>query len=307
STNPQNTDDDAAFRGKKLEFEGRKHESKVHVIQSSSAQTKKHDDKTKREAKGKSPVESLIGYRNLSAEFEDLSDNNINKINAADSPIPAVGQISTNNTNTFSAAGPSNADITYSDDEVDVDAESDFTSLETSITVSPIPTTRVHKDHPVTQIIGDLSLATQTKSMTRVAKDQVKNKARLVAQGHTQEDGIDYEEFFAPVARIEAIRLFLVYASFMGFMVYQMDVKTAFLSKTIEEEVYVCQPPGFEDLDYPNKVYKVVKALYGLNQAPRACMDADVDVTLKDVFDIAKEVDVDAEIEESADVQGRQT
>nr|GEV59759.1 putative ribonuclease H-like domain-containing protein [Tanacetum cinerariifolium] len=82
--------------------------------------------------------------------------------------------------------------------------------------------------------------------------------------------GIDYEEVFAPVARIEAIRLFLAYASFMGFMVYQMEVKSAFLYGTIEEEVYVCQPLGFKDPDYPDKVYKVVKALYGLHQAPRA-------------------------------------
>nr|GFA84909.1 copia protein [Tanacetum cinerariifolium] len=93
----------------------------------------------------------------------------------------------------------------------------------------------------------------------------VRNKARLIAKGHTQEEGIDYEEVFAPVARIEAIRLFLAYA----FMVYQMDVKSAFLYGTIKEEVYVCQPSGFEDPDHPDKVYKVVKALYGLHQAPR--------------------------------------
>ncbi|GJZ52916.1 putative ribonuclease H-like domain-containing protein [Tanacetum coccineum] len=103
----------------------------------------------------------------------------------------------------------------------------------------------------------------------------VKNKARLVAQGHTQEEGIDYDEVFAPVARIEAIRLFLAYASFKDFVVYQMDVKRAFLYGKIEDEVYVCQPPSFEDLDFedpdfPNKVYKVEKALYGLHQAPRA-------------------------------------
>ncbi|GJS31403.1 putative ribonuclease H-like domain-containing protein [Tanacetum coccineum] len=98
----------------------------------------------------------------------------------------------------------------------------------------------------------------------------IRNKARLVAQGYTQEEGIDYDEVFAPVARIEAIRLFLAYASFMGFIVYQMDVKSAFLYGTIEEEVYVCQPPGFEDPQFPNKVYKVDKALYGLHQAPRA-------------------------------------
>nr|GEV83932.1 copia protein [Tanacetum cinerariifolium] len=101
----------------------------------------------------------------------------------------------------------------------------------------------------------------------------IRNKARLVAHGHTQEESIYYDEVFAPVARIEAIRLFLAYASFMGFMVYQMDVKSAFLYGTIKEEVYVCQPPGFEDLDYLDKVYKVVKALHGLHQAPRACKE----------------------------------
>ncbi|GJR18181.1 putative ribonuclease H-like domain-containing protein [Tanacetum coccineum] len=90
------------------------------------------------------------------------------------------------------------------------------------------------------------------------------------AIGYTQEEGIDYDEVFAPVARIEAIRLFLAYASFKDFVVYQMDVKSAFLYGKIEEEVYVCQPPGFEDLEFPDRVYKVEKALYGLHQAPRA-------------------------------------
>nr|GFB53731.1 putative ribonuclease H-like domain-containing protein [Tanacetum cinerariifolium] len=98
----------------------------------------------------------------------------------------------------------------------------------------------------------------------------IKNKARLVALGHTQEEGIDYDEVFAPVARIEAIRPFLAYALFIGFMVYQMDVKSAFLYEKIKEEVYVCQPLEFEDLDHPDKVYKVVKALYGLYQTLRA-------------------------------------
>ncbi|GJU81083.1 putative ribonuclease H-like domain-containing protein [Tanacetum coccineum] len=98
----------------------------------------------------------------------------------------------------------------------------------------------------------------------------VKNKTRLVAQGYKQEEGIDYDEVFAPVARIEAIRLFLAYASFMNFVVYQIDVKSAFLYGTIEEEVYVSQPPGFVGLEFLEKVYKVEKALYGLHQAPRA-------------------------------------
>nr|GEV47165.1 uncharacterized mitochondrial protein AtMg00810-like [Tanacetum cinerariifolium] len=94
----------------------------------------------------------------------------INEVNVADTLVPAVGQISTNSTNTFSAAELE--DITYSDDEEDVGTDADFTNLETTITVSPIPTTRVHKDRPVTQIIGDLSSAAQTMSLTRVAKDQ---------------------------------------------------------------------------------------------------------------------------------------
>nr|GEZ30590.1 hypothetical protein [Tanacetum cinerariifolium] len=133
SKNPQNTDDDVAFEGKKPEFESEKPESEVHVSPSSSAKTKKHDDKTKKEAKGKSPIKNKKNERGI----------------------------------------------------------------------------------------------------------LVKKKARLVVQGHTQEEGIYYEEVFAPVARIEAIRLFLAYASFIGFMVYQIDVKSAFLYGTIEKEVYV--------------------------------------------------------------------
>ncbi|GKD44924.1 putative ribonuclease H-like domain-containing protein, partial [Tanacetum coccineum] len=99
-----------------------------------------------------------------------------------------------------------------------------------------------------------------TKWIFRNKKDErgivTRNKAMLVAQGYTQEECIDYDEVFAPVARIEAIRLFLAYVSFIDFMVYQMDVKSAFLYGTIEEEVYVCQPLGFKDLDYSDKVYK---------------------------------------------------
>nr|GEU62793.1 hypothetical protein [Tanacetum cinerariifolium] len=264
-----NTDDDDAFGGKKPEFEGRKPESEVHVSPSSN-----------------------------------FSDNSINEVNATDSPVPAVGPThgKSSYVNTFQYPDDPNMpeleDITYYDDEKDVGAEADFTNLETTIIVNPIPTTRVYKDHPVTQIIGYLSSATQTRKPKRVhqalkdpswieaiqeellqfkmQKDErgivVRNKTRLITQGHTREEGIDYEEVFALVARIEAIRLFLGYAFFMGFMAYQMDVKSAFLYGIIEEEVYICQPPGFKDLDYPDKVYKVVKALYGLHQDPKACL-----------------------------------
>ncbi|GKA03450.1 putative ribonuclease H-like domain-containing protein, partial [Tanacetum coccineum] len=232
--------------------------------------------------------------------------------------------------------------------------------MDNTIAVSPIPTLRIHKDHPKGQILGDPTSAVQTrgkiqkassaqqalvsyihkqnrtnhkdhqnclfacflsqeepKTISQALQDEswveamqeellqfklqkvwvlvdlpygkkvigtkwvfrnkrdersivVKNKARLVAQGFRQEEGIDYDEVFAPVARIEAIRLFLAFASYMGFTVYQMDVKSAFLYGTIEEEVYVYQPLCFVDPAHPNKVYKVIKALYGLHQAPRA-------------------------------------
>nr|GEW18674.1 hypothetical protein [Tanacetum cinerariifolium] len=274
--NQSNHSVDAAFNEKEPEFDVKKPDSEVNVSPSSSTQSQKHDDKTKREDKGKSHVESFKGYRNLSEEFKDYSEDNINEVNAVELE-----------------------DITYSDDEDDVGAEADFNNLQTSIIVSPIPTTRVHKDHPVTQIINDLSSTTQIRSMERVAKDQETKRVHQALKDPSwieaiQEEllqfkmqkvwvlvdlphgkrviggGINYEEFFAPVARIEAIRLFLAYASFMGFMVYQMDVKSAFLDGTIEEELYVCQPLGFEDPIHPVKVYKVVKELYGLHQALRA-------------------------------------
>nr|GEW66605.1 hypothetical protein [Tanacetum cinerariifolium] len=289
--------------------------------------------------------------------------NSTNSISAVGPIVPAAEHNYSNSTNPISGAGPSNSnsspthgqsslkdtylppymvkrdDIVYSDHE-NVGAEADFNNLETSITVSPIPTTRTHNAHPISQIIGNLSSTNQTRSMTRVIRDQggilqilnedfhtcmfaclllqeehkrvhqalkdlsyiktiqeellqfkmqkvwilVDLPHRKRAIGHTQEEGIDYEELFASVARIKAIRLFLTYAFIMGFMVYQMDVKSAFLYGTIEDEVYVCQPPGFEDPDHPDKVYKVVKALYGLHQAPRAWYETLAHYLLKNRF-----------------------
>ncbi|GKB10174.1 putative ribonuclease H-like domain-containing protein [Tanacetum coccineum] len=236
------------------------------------------------------------------------------------------------------------------------ETELDMSNITTTYPVPTTPNTRIHKDHSLDHVIGDVQSGVQTRRMTKTTNEQgfistvyegkthedlhtclfacflsqeepkkviqalkdpswieamqeellqfklqqvwtlvdlpygkraigtkwvyrnkkdergivIRNKARLVAQGYTQEEGIDYDEVFAPVARIEAIRLFLAYASFKDFVVYQMDVKSAFLYGKIEEEVYVCQPPGFEDPDFPDKVYKVEKALYGLHQAPRA-------------------------------------
>ncbi|GJW94999.1 retrovirus-related pol polyprotein from transposon TNT 1-94 [Tanacetum coccineum] len=101
----------------------------------------------------------------------------------------------------------------------------------------------------------------------------IRNKARLVAKGYAQEEGIDFEESFAPVARLEAVRIFVAYATYKSFPIYQMDVKTAFLNGPLKEEVYVAQPEGFVDPDHPEKVYLLRKALYGLKQAPRAWYD----------------------------------
>nr|GEV77289.1 putative ribonuclease H-like domain-containing protein [Tanacetum cinerariifolium] len=246
-----------------------------------------------RDVKRKSLVDSSAGVRDLRAKFEAFSTNSTNRVNAVSAPVTAAEPNPTNSTNSFNTASPF---INAVNNEEDVGAEIDLSNLETNIPVSLIPTTRVHKDHLVNQIIGDMTSAPQTRSMTRMKVHQaLKDPSWIEAMqeellqfklqkvwvlvdlpkgGHTQEEGIDYDEVFAPVARIEAIWLFLAYASFMGFMVYHMDVKSDFLYGTIEEEVYVCKPPGFEDLDYPDKVYKVVKALYGLHQAPRALIVA---------------------------------
>nr|GEZ34530.1 hypothetical protein [Tanacetum cinerariifolium] len=243
-------------------FDVKENENDTHVSANGRDKTdnKKYDEKAKRDDKGKSHVDSLIGVRDLRAEFEEFSFNISNRVNDVNAPFNAIGPNPTNNTNNFNTASlsvnvvssifgitrkssfmdpskypddpdmPELKDIVYSDDEEDVD----------------LPKGK--------RAIG-------SKWVFRNKKDErgivIRNKARHVAQGHTQEEGIDYDEVFAPVARIEAIRLFLAYASFMGFMVYQMDVKSAFLYGTIEEEVYVCQPLGFEDFDYPDKVYKV--------------------------------------------------
>jgi hypothetical protein len=98
----------------------------------------------------------------------------------------------------------------------------------------------------------------------------VRNESSLVAQGFSQKDGIDYEETFSPVARLEAIRIFLAVSMAKGFKLHQTDVKSAFLNGVLEEEVYVRQPPGFDSEKYPYRVYKLRKVLYGLKQAPRA-------------------------------------
>ncbi|GKE42195.1 putative reverse transcriptase, RNA-dependent DNA polymerase, partial [Tanacetum coccineum] len=266
---------------------------------------------------------------------QERPENSTQDINTAG---PSINNASTNvNTGTLNINIVSpivttvSLEATYADffgDETEVD----MSNITTTYLVSSTPNTRIHKDHSLNHVIGDVQSGVQTRRMTKTTNEQefnsdvyegkthedvhtclfacflsqeepkriakalsnsawveamqeellqfrnkkdergivIQNKARLVVQGHTQKEGIEYDEVFAPIARIEAIRLFLAYASFMRFMVYQMDVKSAFIYGRIKEEVYVCQPLGFEDPDYLDKVYKVVKALYGLHQAPRA-------------------------------------
>ncbi|GJW77158.1 putative ribonuclease H-like domain-containing protein [Tanacetum coccineum] len=261
--------------------------------------------------------------------------NNTNNVNAAGiNKVNAVGG-KTSIKLPFDLNMPALEDYSifdFSRDDEDDGLVDDMNNLDTTIQVIPIPTTRIHKDRSLDQVIRDLQSATQIKKMSKNLEEHgfeepkkiihalkdpswieamqeellqfklqevwtlvdllngkraigskwvfrnkndergtmIRNKARLVTQGCTQEEGINYDEAFAPVVRIKAIRLFLAYASFKDFVVYQMDVKSAFLYRKIEEEVYVCQPPGFEDPNFLDRVYKVEKALYGLHQAPRA-------------------------------------
>ncbi|GKE20989.1 retrovirus-related pol polyprotein from transposon TNT 1-94, partial [Tanacetum coccineum] len=136
------------------------------------------------------------------------------------------------------------------------------TSIDQDDPSTSIPTSQEHEQFPI---------------ISQVKTDEfggiLKNKARLAAQGFRQEEGIDFEESFAPVARIEAICIFVANAAHKNMTIYQMDVKTAFLNGELKEEVYISQPEGFVDQDNPSHAYKLRKALYGLKQAPRALYD----------------------------------
>nr|GEX57464.1 hypothetical protein [Tanacetum cinerariifolium] len=154
-------------------FDVKDNENEVHVSLSSSEKLKKHNDKAKREAKGKSFVDLSTGVRYLRDEFEEFSISSTNRANAVSTPVTATGSNPTNRTNSFNAANmPTLEDIVYSDDEEDVGAEANFSNLETNISVNPIPTTSVYKYHIVSQIIGELITAHQTRSMARIVKEQ---------------------------------------------------------------------------------------------------------------------------------------
>nr|GFB83616.1 retrovirus-related Pol polyprotein from transposon TNT 1-94 [Tanacetum cinerariifolium] len=123
---------------------------------------------------------------------------------------------------------------------------------------------------PAPDNISPLTLKWLFKNKHDEEQTVIQNKSRLVVRGYCQEEGIDFEESFAFIARMESIRIFLAYVAHKSFIVFQMDVKTAFLHGSLKEDVYVCQPKGFIDADHPSHVYKLKKALYGLKQAPRA-------------------------------------
>nr|GEY04380.1 hypothetical protein [Tanacetum cinerariifolium] len=143
-------------------------------------------------------------------------------------------------------------------------AVADFTNLESTMNIEPKKISQALEDESWVDVMQEDLLQFKTHHVWILVDLPFRKK------GHRQKEGIDYDEVFAPVARIEAIRIFLAFASYMGFIVYEKDVKSAFLYGKIDEEVYVSQPPGFIDPKFPKKVYKVVKALYGLHQAPRA-------------------------------------
>nr|GEV35514.1 hypothetical protein [Tanacetum cinerariifolium] len=312
-------------------------------------------------------VSSNGRVRDLRVEFEEFSFNNSNRVNAVNAPVNTARLNPTNSSNSFNTASPSVnvvspnfriagkssfvdpskyrddtdmpelEDIVYSDDEEDVGAGADLSNLETNIPVSPIPTTRVHKDHLVNQIISDLNSAPQIRSMTRMVKEQgglyqINNKdfhTCMFACFLSQEEPKKVLQALKDPSWIEAMQedllqfklqkvwvlvdlpkgkrairskwvvrirkmkegfytIVFILCFLYGFHGISDDVKSAFLYGTIEEEVYVCQPLGFEDPDYPDKVYKVVKALYGLHQALRAWYETLANYLLENGFQRGK-------------------
>nr|GEV14204.1 hypothetical protein [Tanacetum cinerariifolium] len=237
------------------------------------------------------------------------STNNINNVSPSDNAAGIKDNV-VDKDRVYGCADdpnmPNLEEINHSDDDEDVGAEADMTNLNFNIPVNPIPTTKIHKDHPVEQIIGDIHSAPQTRRMTNnvtnysmfsLVQQRVNHKnfqnclfACFLSQVEPRKTLVDLPYGKRAIgtkwinknkkdkrgivvrnkARSEAIELFLTYASFKDFVVYQMDVKSAYMYGKIKEEVYVCQPPRFEDPQFPDRVHKVEKAVYGLHQTPRA-------------------------------------
>nr|GEY12907.1 retrovirus-related Pol polyprotein from transposon TNT 1-94 [Tanacetum cinerariifolium] len=266
-------------------------------------------------AKTSKDVPKVVKNDNGAPIIEDWKVNVISStVNAASNEVNSVGRKSS--IELFDDPNmPELEDISIFEDSIEdvFGAYADLNNLESTFQVSPILITRIHKDHPLEQVIEDLHSVPQTRRILKNLEEHglvstvnqrtnhndlqnclfdcflsqmepkkvfrnkldergivIRNKVRLVARGHTQEEGIGYDEVFAPVARIEEIRLFLAYASFKDFMVYQMDVKSAFIYGKIEEEVYVFQPPRFEDHEFPDNVYKVEKDILWIVSSPKS-------------------------------------
>nr|GEV15268.1 hypothetical protein [Tanacetum cinerariifolium] len=231
-------------------------------------------------------VSSLVPTAILSDSPEPSSDTRlISKRVIRQDETPSLDNITTLTNKFDDILGVTTSTVDSHGDEADV------SNMEITITASPTHTLKIHNDHLKSQIIGPVDTLIQTKNKSKEMEEQKPKKISdaLKDPGWVEaiqeellqfkiqnvwvlvdcpegEEGIDYEEVFAPVARIEAIRLFLAYASFMGFTVYQMDVKSAFLYGTIDEEVYVMQPPRFYDPQFPDKVYKVEKVMGTIDQ-----------------------------------------
>nr|GEW72706.1 hypothetical protein [Tanacetum cinerariifolium] len=237
-------------------------------------------EKLKRQEKEANDAAELL-RKEATHDIQNASTSSTNLINTASTPLSTVGPLRALNDGELSYpndplmphlehiyASPSEG--IFTDSSYDHEGVvTDFNNLETTLFRQGAKLTRILKLMLLKKAIG-------TKWVYRNKKDEmgvvVRNKARLVSQGHRQEEGIDYAEVFTLVARIEAIRIFLDFASYMGFIVYQMDVKSAFLYGTIDEEVYVSQPPGFIDPKFPNKVYKFVKLYMVYTKIPELGM-----------------------------------
>nr|GEU42210.1 ribonuclease H-like domain-containing protein [Tanacetum cinerariifolium] len=337
SKDPRNTNGDATFEVKEPGFEVEKPESEVYVFPSSSAKTKKHDDKTKREAKGKSPIELSKGYRNLSEEFKDFSDNSINEVNAASTLVPAVGKISTNSTNTFSAAGPSNTavtleNITYSNDEEDVGAAADFSNLETHITQAddvanevaagvdvddvptanaeltlPSPTPTTQPPPPSQELPSTLQVIPTPPPSSIAQPSSPPQQPQPLQPTHDAEISLDVIhtllETCTTLTRIvEALEKNKMAQALEIIKLKQMVKKLERKNKLKVSGLRKLRKVGtnqrvessidivMDDQEDGSKQGEII-----------ANIDADEDVTLKDVASVAKEV----EFEENADVQGR--
>nr|GEW36356.1 hypothetical protein [Tanacetum cinerariifolium] len=276
---PQNTDDDDAFDVKE-------NENDVYVSANGSdmSDSEKHDEKAKRDAKGKSLVGSPIGVRNLRAEFEEFLLTALT--GPSDTAVSPNFKIARKSSFVDPSKYPDDPnmpeleDIVYSDD---VGAEADLSTLETNISISPVSTTRVYKDHPINQIIGDLNYAPQIKSMTMVVKEQGGLHQINDEDFHTcmfacflsQEEPKKVHQALKDPSWIEDMQEELL----------QFKMQKVWVPVDLPKGKRAI---GFEDPDYPDKVYKVVRALYGLHQAPRAWYETLANYLLENGFQRGK-------------------